>query len=1776
MVLSWWRSLVNKFSKAGASRGRRGRRSLPTYRRRLWAEPLEDRTLLATSAFYSMPTNLTGNQGTAVNVPLTIDHLFDANGNQGLSGADAVLTYDPTVFTVSTTDISQGALLQNPPPGGAWTFSTSVNQAQGELHISTSSPDAAHFITSQTGGVLANIQFHINGLAAQGNSTIHIVVPPESGVSGTSSANPATGPDAPLGNYVLNTADQVDGVVNVQSFNPVAKLSIATNIPGSVGGTVTVPINIDNPDPSGSTGLSSADAAILFDPNVLSVATTGAVTIGSVVPTTGWNVTYGVDNAAGALGVHLIPPLNGLITTTSPGSLWLVTFMIKPTAASGTTPLNLVPSAVVNGPTVTTMLQGGNKPYDLQPPPTQAPDDQIDGSINVINNAATHFTVVPNPSTVTAGGTTTITVTALDATGMTATTYTGMVHFTSTDTQAVLPADSTLTNGVGTFQVTLKTAGPQTITATDTVNATIRGTSSAVTVNAAAATHFVVNGPATATAGTAVNVSVTAEDQFGNTDTGFAGTVHFTSSDTNAVLPADTTLTNGTGSFPVTLKTSGDQTVTATETGTGGITGTSNTIAVSPAATSKFGVTIPGAATAGTQFSFTVTAEDQFGNTTPTYAGTVHFTSSDTQAVLPANSTLTNGTGTFQATFKTSGSQTITATDTVDNAITGTSNAAEVAPTAATHFMVNGPTNATAGTAVNVTVTALDQFGNMATGYTGTVHFTSTDTNATLPADSTLTNGTGTFQVTYKTVGNQTVTATDTVDNTIHGTSNATAVAPAATSKFAIVAPGTTPAGTAVTFTVTAEDQFGNTTPAYAGTVHFTSSDTQAVLPADSTLTNGTGSFMATLKTAGNQTITGTDTVTSSITGVSNTVAVTALAATHLGVTAPTTATAGTAFSFTVSAQDQFGNTDTSFTGTIHFTSSDSNAVLPTDSPLTNGTGTFSATLKTAGNQTITATQTGTGGLTGTSNAIAVAAAAATHFMVTAPTTTTAGTPITVGLTALDQFGNTDTAYAGTVHFTSSDSQATLPANATLTNGTGSFQVTLKTAGNQTVTATDTVTATITGTSPAVMVSAAATSKFGFTTPSTATAGTAFNFTVTAQDAFGNTTTGYTGTVHFTSSDTNNPTLPANSTLTNGVGNFQATLRTGGNQTITATDTATSTITGTSSAIAVHAAAATHFSVTAPATATAGTAVSVTVTALDPFGNTDTGYAGTVHFTSTDTQATLPANSTLTNGTGTFQVTFKTVGTQTVTATDTATSTITGTSGNVAVAAAAATHFTVTIPTTATSGTAVSATVTALDQFNNTATGYTGTVHFTSTDASASLPANSTLTNGTGSFQVTFKTIGSQTLTATDTVTSTITGTSNAATVAAGAATHFTVTAPASATNGNAFSFTVTALDANGNTATGYTGTVQFTSTDLQATLPASSTLSNGTGSFTATLRTAGGQTITATDSTTRSITGTSNVITVSSTAATVTHFAVSGPASATPGTAFIFTVTALDANNNTVTGYTGTVHFSSSDSAAVLPANSTLTNGVGTFSATLNTSGTQTITATDTANAALTGTSGAIVVATKLTGNAGFVQQAYLDLLGRLPEPFGLQTFTAALDSGKATRFQVAQAIEASPEYKTDVIEALYQKLLHRAADPSGLNSFLNFLNNGGTAAQVEIAILSSPEFFQSQGGGTNTGYLNAMYQDVLNRPIDPGAAQAFGAYLASGGSRDFLSAFVVNSQESVTDLVNSHYQAYLNRNIDPSGAGTWIPFELQGNPDELVIAAIIGSIEFFNNTQH
>jgi sugar lactone lactonase YvrE len=90
-------------------------------------------------------------------------------------------------------------------------------------------------------------------------------------------------------------------------------------------------------------------------------------------------------------------------------------------------------------------------------------------------------------------------------------------------------------------------------------------------------------------------------------------------------------------------------------------------------------------------------------------------------------------------------------------------------------------------------------------------------------------------------------------------------------------------------------------------------------------------------------------------------------------------------------------------------------------------------------------------------------------------------------------------------------------------------------------------------------------------------------------------------------------------------------------------------------------------------------------------------------------------------------------------------------------------------------------------------------------------------------------------------------------------ATHFSMTTTASVVAGDPFSLPVTALNSANATATGYNGTVTFTSSDPGFVNPGALTLSSGVGQATVTMGTAGTQTITATDSAISYVTSTAS-----------------------------------------------------------------------------------------------------------------------------------------------------------------------------------------------------------------------------------------------------------------------------------------------------------------------------
>jgi hypothetical protein len=399
----------------------------------------------------------------------------------------------------------------------------------------------------------------------------------------------------------------------------------------------------------------------------------------------------------------------------------------------------------------------------------------------VLPGAAFQVSLTPSTTTVTAGAPLAdVAVTVVDAQGHPASAYTGTVHFTSTDPRFSLPDYTFVPSDQGTHHfagVRLFTAGPQNITMNDAVNS-IQATVN-FTVLPGPPSAFSLSGqPTTIQAGTPFTFSVTVQDAFQNTVTSYAGTVHFTSTDSRFSLPDYTFVPSdqGTRNFAgVRLFTAGPQSITLKD-AVNSIQATAN-FTVLPGAAIAFSLSgQPTTSQAGTPFTFSVTVQDTFQNTVTSYSGTVQFTTSDPIGTVPGSYTFVpgsdNGTHMFPATLRRAGAQNIA----VSAGNIAASMNITVTAASAQSLIVSAPASATIGRPFTLTVITQDAYKNVATGYQGTVQFSTSDPSPSLPPNYPFTTGDKGIHyfnaVTLNTIGTQTVTVTDTVTNSITGSAS--------------------------------------------------------------------------------------------------------------------------------------------------------------------------------------------------------------------------------------------------------------------------------------------------------------------------------------------------------------------------------------------------------------------------------------------------------------------------------------------------------------------------------------------------------------------------------------------------------------------------------------------------------------------------------------------------------------------------------------------------------------------------------------------------------------------------------------------------------------------------------------------------------------------------------------------------------------------------------------------------------------------------------------------
>ncbi|NJC95791.1 MAG: hypothetical protein C3F07_17630 [Anaerolineales bacterium] len=335
-----------------------------------------------------------------------------------------------------------------------------------------------------------------------------------------------------------------------------------------------------------------------------------------------------------------------------------------------------------------------------------------------------------------------------------------------------------------------------------------------------------------------INVTVTNANDPSSTPT---GTVDVDGGEPG--VSCQITLANGSGSCVITYSTTGTKTITATYSGDDqhlASTDTEGHTVTFATTTTTITADTPDPSQVNGSVNVSVTVSSVWG--TPT--GTVSITGANTNCTI----TLTNGSGNCNVNFTSAGTKTLTATyngdaEHLSSSDTEPHNVLAERVTITT-ITADTPDPSEVGQSVSVNVSVIGL-----TTPTGTVNITGADTNCSI----TLSNGTGSCNVIFNTLGAKTLTANYTGDTNHDPSSDTeahTVALPSTVTTITDDSPDPSLTGDTVNVSVTVTG--GSTTP--TGTVTITGADGNCTI----SLTNGAGSCTVSFISSGSRTLTAT------------------------------------------------------------------------------------------------------------------------------------------------------------------------------------------------------------------------------------------------------------------------------------------------------------------------------------------------------------------------------------------------------------------------------------------------------------------------------------------------------------------------------------------------------------------------------------------------------------------------------------------------------------------------------------------------------------------------------------------------------------------------------------------------------------------------------------------------------------------------------------------------------------------------------------------------------
>ena len=206
------------------------------------------------------------------------------------------------------------------------------------------------------------------------------------------------------------------------------------------------------------------------------------------------------------------------------------------------------------------------------------------------------------------------------------------------------------------------------------------------------------------------------------------------------------------------------------------------------------------------------------------------------------------------------------------------------------------------------------------------------------------------------------------------------------------------------------------------------------------------------------------------------------------------------------------------------------------------------------------------------------------------------------------------------------------------------------------------------------------------------------------------------------------------------------------------------------------------------------------------------------------------------------------------------------------------------------------------------------------------------------------------------------------------------------------------------------------------------------------------------------------------------------------------------------------------------------------------------------------------------------FAMQQYRDFLGREGDASGVNSWVSYLNGG-GTRAAVTEGFFGSSEFQGtgSPIARLYFAYFLRIPDYGGLTFWTSYFRAGHSLSEISDAFALSGEFTSRYGALTNDQFVNLVYQNVLNRAADAGGKSYWLGQLNGGMSRGSMMTGFSESSEYQSAIfsetyVTMMYVGMLKRAPDSGGFTFWVNYIDQGNSGQALINGFLVSQEYHN----